>query len=169
MANRGINGTPYFDMEQYIDMAGFEKLQPEIVTGFALAREYAKEATWMTPGFTFENMSYIHNWKPIYQALQEWQQLPDDDLIKQAGAKIMPQDFSDYKQRNIFTRFLKMAMGAYDPYIYYFLWEEGSWDDRTAERTLTEEARYFPNTVNWVENLIDQNIFKHIGRVIFFH
>ena len=97
------------------------------------------------------------------------QQLPDDDPIKQAGAKIMPQDFSDYKQRNIFTRFLKMAMGAYDPYIYYFLWEEGSWDDRTAERTLTEEARYFPNTVNWVENLIDQNIFKHIGRVIFFH
>ena len=169
MANRGINGIPYFDMEEYIDMDGFEKLQPEIVTGFALAREYAKEATWMTPGFTFENMSYIHNWKPIYQALQEWQQLSNEDPIKQAGAKIMPQDFSDYKQRNIFTRFLKMAMGAYDPYIYYFLWEEGSWDDRTAERKLTEEAKYFPETVKWVENLIDQKIFKHIGRVIFFH
>ena len=61
-----------------------------------------------------------------------------------------------------------MAMGTYDPYIYYFLWEEGSWDERTAERKLTEEAAYFPEVVSWIENLKTQNIFEHIGRVIFF-
>lgn len=166
---KGINGQKYFDMEKYLDMKTFEKLQPEIIHGFSAAREFAKEGTWMAPGFTFEDMSYKLNWKPIYQALEEFQSLADDNPIKVEGMKLMPSDFSDYKQRNKFTRYLKMAMGAYDPYIYYFLWEEGSWDDRTAERTLTEEARYFPNTVNWVENLIDQNIFKHIGRVIFFH
>jgi hypothetical protein len=156
-------------MEKYLDMETFEKLQPEIMHGFAAAREFAKEGTWMAPGFTFEDMSYTLNWKPIYQALEEFQSLADDNPIKVEGMKLMPSDFGDYKQRNKFTRYLKMALGAYDPYIYYFLWEEGSWDDRTAERKLTEEAEHFPGIVNWTEQLIKDNIFEHIGRVIFFH
>ena len=45
-------------MEQYVDMESFEKMQPEILTGFALAREHAKEGTWMAPGFTFDDMSF---------------------------------------------------------------------------------------------------------------
>ena len=61
-----------------------------------------------------------------------------------------------------------MAMGAYDPYIYFYLWEEGSWDDRTAPRKLTPEAEFFSETVNWVESLVG-SIFQDIGRVIFFH
>jgi hypothetical protein len=156
-------------MEKYLDMETFEKLQPEIMHGFAAAREFAKEGTWMAPGFTFEDMSYTLNWKPIYQALEEFQLLADDNPIKIEGMKLMPSDFGNYKQRNVFTRYLKMALGAYDPYIYYFLWEEGSWDDRTAERKLTEEAQHFPETVKWTEQLIKDNIFEHIGRVIFFH
>lgn len=169
MAIKGINSRPYFNMEKYLDMETFEKLQPEIMHGFAAAREFAKEGTWMAPGFTFEDMSYTLNWKPIYQALEEFQSLADDNPIKVEGMKLMPSDFGDYKQRNKFTRYLKMALGAYDPYIYYFLWEEGSWDDRTAERKLTEEAEHFPGIVNWTEQLIKDNIFEHIGRVIFFH
>lgn len=165
---KGINNQPYLDMTQYLDMTGFDNLQPEIIRGFAEAREFAKEGTWMTPGFAFKDMSYIVNWKPIYKATEEFMALPDDDPIKQAGMPLY-KDFKNYKQRNKFTRFLKMAMGAYDPYIYYFLWEEGSWDDRSAPRKLTEEAAHFPGTVAWVENLITQGIFEHIGRVIFFH
>jgi hypothetical protein len=61
-----------------------------------------------------------------------------------------------------------MAMGAYDPYIYYFLWEQGSWDDRTTARKLTPEAEHFPNVVKWVESLVGP-VFEDIGRVIFFH
>jgi len=164
----GINNNPYYNMEQYLDMSEFERLQPEIITGFAAAREFAKEGTWMAPGFTFENMSYRINWKPIYEAMNEFMALPEDNLIKQAGMKLMPADFKDFKERNKFTRFLKMAMGAYDPYIYYYLWEEGSWDDRTAPRKLTPEAEYFPHTVKWVESLVG-TVFQDIGRVIFFH
>ena len=164
----GINNQPYFDMEKHINMEQFTKLQPEIIRGFSDARMYAKEGTWMKPGFTFEQMSYRHNWKPIYEAMEEFMRLPDDDPIKLGGIDLF-RDFKDYQVRNRFTRYLKMAMGAYDPYIYYFLWEEGSWDDRTTQRKLTEEAKYFPNTVKWVEQLITDNIFEHIGRVIFFH
>ncbi len=165
---KGINNQLYLDMEPYVDMETFDKLQPEIYKGFATAREFAKEGTWMAPGFTFEDMSYKHNWKPIYQAMEEYMKLPEDDPIVVEGKTIFPNDFKDFKQRNVFTRYLKMAMGAYDPYIYYYLWEEGSWDDRTAPRKLTEEASHFPNTVKWVESMVG-TIFKDIGRVIFFH
>jgi hypothetical protein len=165
---RGINGKTYFDMESFLDMQTFDKLQPEIIRGFAEARPYAKEGTWMAPGFTFEEMSYTPHWKPIYQALAEYLALPDDDPIKQGGWDLYT-NIKDHQTRNKFTRYLKMALGAYDPYIYYFLWEEGSWDDRTTPRKLTEEAAYFPNVVKWVESTINQGIFEHIGRVIFFH
>jgi hypothetical protein len=165
---KGINGSAYYNMEPYLDMSMFEKLQPEILKGFSTAREFAKEGTWMSPGFTFEDMSYRLSWKPIYQAMQEFMALPDTDPIKQGGMQLMPTDFKNFQQRNIFTRYLKMALGAYDPYIYYYLWEEGSWDDRTAPRTLTPEAEHFPNVVLWVESLVG-TVFEEIGRVIFFH
>ena len=164
---RGIDNRPYLDMTSYIDMQEFDQLQPEIIRGFADAREYAKEGTWMKPAFKIEDMSYIPNWKPIYKAIEEFLALPDDDPIKQGGIDLY-RDFQDFTVRNRFTRYIKMAMGAYDPYIYYFLWEEGSWDDRTAPRKLTEEAQFFPNVVKWVEEL-QGTVFEHIGRVIFFH
>lgn len=164
---KGINNQPYIDITPHIDIAEFDLLQPEIIRGFADAREYAKEGTWMKPAFKIEDMSYIPNWKPIYKAIEEFLALPDDDPIKKGGIDLY-RDFDDFRVRNRFTRYIKMAMGAYDPYIYYFLWEQGSWDDRTKARTLTEEARYFPNTVKWVESMIGP-IFENIGRVIFFH
>lgn len=166
---KGINNIPYYSIDQYLDMATFDEMQPEILKGFAEARMYAKEGTWMAPGFTFEEMSYRPNWKPIYQAMEEFMALPDTDPVKIAGLELMPKDFKNLQERNVFTRYIKMAMGAYDPYIYYYLWEEGSWDDRTAPRKLTPEALYFPNVVNWVEQTIKDGIFENIGRVIFFH
>lgn len=164
---KGINNVPYFDMEQYLDMSKFEQLQPEIFRGFAEARMHAKEGTWMSPGFDQQESSYIIDWKPIYQAVEEYLALSDDDPIKRGGWDLYT-NIKDHETRNKFTRYLKIALGANDPYIYYFLWDEGSWDDRTAARSLTSEAKYFPNVVKWVENLIKENIFDHIGRVIFF-
>lgn len=165
---KGINNSPYIDMEPYVNMDQFKNLQSEILCGFALAREFAKEGTWMKPGFTFEDMSYQIHWKPIYKAFDEFMALPDLDPVKLGGMDLFPTDFKDFQQRNKFTRYLKMALGAYDPYIYYYLWEEGSWDNRSAPRKLTPEARYFPNTVKWVESMVGP-IFESIGRVIFFH
>jgi uncharacterized membrane protein YobD (UPF0266 family) len=52
--------------------------------------------------------------------MDEFMSLPKDDPIYMGGIDLF-KDFNNYKQRNKFTRYLKMAMGAYDPYIYYFL------------------------------------------------
>lgn len=164
---KGINGNPYFNLEEHVDLTTFDTLHPEIVKGMAESRPFAKEGTWMKPGFDQKQGSYIWNWKPIYKALEEYLALPDNDPVKKGGWELYC-NIKDHHTRNIFTRYLKMSMGAYDPYIYYFLWEEGSWDDRTAARKLTSEAEYFPNVVNWVESMIDEGIFEHIGRVIFF-
>lgn len=165
---RGINGTPYFNMDPYLDMKAFSDMQPEIIRGFAEARELAKEGTWMRPGFKFDNMSYRLNFKPVYKAIEEFLALPDDDPIKLGGIDLY-QNITDFKSRNKFTRYVKHAMGAYDPYVYYFLWGEGNWGDRTAAREMTPESAYFPSLVKWVESLVDKRIFENIGRVILFH
>lgn len=166
---RGIGGKPYINLDEHLDIEGFRNLHYEIAKGFALAKDYAKEGTWMKPGFDWSDASYIINWKPIYQAWEEYQALPDDDPIKTEGNEILPENFGDYKQRNIFTRYLKMAMDAYDPYSYYFLWEEGDWNSRNSERTPTEIQKYFPGVTKWVYDLVDQKAISKIGRVIFFH
>lgn len=167
---RGIDNKPYIDLDQHLDIKSFIKLHPEICRGFATARQYAKEGTWMKPGFDFADMSYTVNWKPIYQAFEEFQQLPDDDPIKIEGMKIFPNDFKDFNQRNVFVRYLKSTMGAHDPYIYYFLWEDTTnMSDRgETQRLPTPEQHHFPGVVKWVESLKEQNIIEHIGRVIFF-
>ena len=65
---KGINNQPYIPMDSYLDMDTFDKLQPEIYRGFAEAREFAKEGTWMKPGFTLTGMSYKLHWKQIGRA-----------------------------------------------------------------------------------------------------
>ena len=82
---KGINDIAYFNMEPYLDMEAFDNLQPEIYRGFAEAREFAKEGTWMKPGFTFKDMSYPLSWKPIYQAMDEFMELPTDDPVYKGG------------------------------------------------------------------------------------
>lgn len=167
---KGIGGKPYLNLDPFLDIAGYKKLHPEICRGFALARDYAKEGTWMTPGFYWKDSSYIADWKFIYQALEEYSQLPTDHPIRIVGDPLyVGKDMSNYKDRNIFTRYLKLVMGANDPYIYYFLWNEGDWENRNSERLPTAEQAYFPGVVNWVNNLVNQNIIDRIGRVIFFH
>jgi hypothetical protein len=166
---RGIGGREYINLDQYLDISGFLDIHPEIAKGMALARDYAKEGTWMEPGFDWSYASYIINWKPIYQAWNEYQQLSEENPIKIEGNKILPFDFGDYKQRNIFTRYLKTTLGANDPYVYYFLWEEGDWNERNAKRKPTEESKFFPGLVNWVYNLVDEKIIDQIGRVIIFN
>jgi len=54
---RGIGGRPYIGLDEHIDIESFKQLHPEMCRGFALAREYAKEGTWMSPGFDPKDMS----------------------------------------------------------------------------------------------------------------
>jgi len=142
---RGIGTKPYIDLDPYLDIKGFKNLHPEIAKG------------------------YIVNWKPIYSAVEEYLALPETHPIRVTGDPMYFTDLKDFRNRNIFTRYLKTVMGANDPYTYYFLWDQGDWNERNAERQKTEESKYFPGVVKWVENLQQSGIIDRIGRVIFFH
>ena len=84
---KGIGGKPYIDLDPHLDIETFKNLHPEICKGFALARDYAKEGTWMEPGFEWNDCSYILNWKPIYKAWNEYQALPITILLRSKAIK----------------------------------------------------------------------------------
>ena len=56
---KGIGGTPYINLDPYLDIEKFRNLHEEICRGFALAKDYAKDGTWMAPGFEWKDSSYI--------------------------------------------------------------------------------------------------------------
>ena len=95
---RGIGNRPYINLDPYLDIDGFKGLHPEIAKGFALARDYAKEGTWMSPGFDFKDMSYTMDWKPIYKAVEEYLELPEDDPIRIIGDKLYFTDLKDFRK-----------------------------------------------------------------------
>lgn len=158
---RGIKFQPYINLDPFIDVEGFSKLHYEICRGLVQA-EYKKEGNMVKPGGCETHMPPI---KPLFQALEEYHQLPDDHEIKVQGRIL-----GEYENRNQFMLFLKLALGAYDPYQFVFLkTEDGGWQSRFEEKSWTSDAiKYFPNVKLWLENLIEQKVFNHLGRIIFF-
>jgi hypothetical protein len=166
---RGINSQPYLNLDPYIDVNGFSKLHYKICKGLVMA-DYKKEGNMVKPG-GFNNAfnesskpAYALTFKPIYQALEEYHALPEDHEIRVLGREI-----GEYKNRDKFVLFLKMAMGAYDAYQFVFLkTESGGWETRFEEKDWTPDIQYFPELKLWIENLITSGVFEYLGRIIFF-
>jgi len=158
---KGINSQPYINLDPFIDIEGFSKLHYQICKGLVLAK-YKKEGNMVKPGGC--EGAYDLTFKPIYQALEEYHNLPDDHEIKKIGKEI-----GEYKNRDQFILFLKLALGAYDPYQFVFLkTEAGGWESRFEEKSWTPDIEYFPELKTWLENLVSSNVLKHLGRIIFF-
>lgn len=157
---RGIGGKPYIDLDPYLDIEGFKKLHIEMCYGLAMA-EWKKIGNMVKPGGC-EDITWP--FKPIFRALEEYYALPGDHQIRQYGKKI-----GELDNRNNFINYLKLSMGAYDPYEFVFLKSEsGGWESRFEEKDWTSDAKLFPGLVIWLKRLVDQNIFTHLGRIIFF-
>jgi hypothetical protein len=158
---KGINGSPYVNIEPHIDIEGFSKLHYKICRGLVQSK-YKKEGNMVKPGGC--EGAYELTFKPLYQALEEYWALPEDHEIRVEGRAI-----GEYKNRDDFMLFLKLALGAYDPYQFVFLkTEAGGWESRFDEKTWTPDAELFPELKIWLENLVEQKVFKHLGRIIFF-
>lgn len=158
---KGIGGKPYIDLDSYIDIDGFKKLHYKLCKGLVLSK-YKKEGNMVKPGGC--EGAYELTFKPIYQALEEYHALPDDHEIKQIGKEI-----GEYNNRDQFILFLKLAMGAYDPYQFVFIkTEEGGWESRFDEKQWAPDSVFFPELRTWLENLVTEKVFDHLGRIIFF-
>lgn len=157
---RGINNQPYLNLDRFIDLEEFKSLHYKICKGLVLSK-YKKEGNMVKPGGC--EGAYELTFKPLYQALEEYHSLPEDHEIRLLGKEI-----GEYKNRDQFMLFLKLAIGAYDPYQFIFLkTEEGGWETRFEEKSWTQDAELFPELVAWLESLVG-TVFTHLGRVIFF-
>jgi hypothetical protein len=157
---RGINSQPYINLDPFIDIEGFKKLHYKICKGLILA-EHKKEGNMVKPGGCELGMD--QGIKPLFQALEEYHNLPEDHEIRVLGREI-----GEYDNRDQFMLFLKLSMGAYDPYQFIFLkTEDGGWDTRFEEKSWTLDAKLFPELVIWLESLVG-TVFTHLGRIIFF-
>lgn len=159
-----INGHAYLDLEKYVDLTSFDKLQADIYRGFALAKHLAAEGSLDVPPHMVNDQAHNYRFKPLFKAYSEFLELPDSDPIKIVGLEIQQKH-----TESEFITFLKHAMGGYDLYSFYVLCDffEG-WRNDPIVRIRDEVAAYFPGLKDWIINLQTTGIFSHIGRVSFF-
>jgi len=157
---RGINSQPYIDLDPYLDIQGLLDLHYKICKGIVRSK-HKKEGNIVRPGGF--NDAYELNFKPTFQAVDEYFALPEDHEIRRLGKEI-----GEWDNRDEFVLFLKLTLGAYDPYQFIFLkTEEGGWESRFEEKAWTPDAEYFPEFKQWIEKL-QGTVFDHIGRIIIF-
>lgn len=158
---KGINNKSHFSLDDFLDIEGWKKLHPEICRGLVLSQNkkegnlYSCAGAEISPHYGFR--------KYIYQALEEYNSLPNDHPIKIQGRLI-----GELNNRDQFIQYIKLALGAYDSYQFVFLkTEEGGWDSRFEEKSWTPDAEHFPGLKLWLEGLVG-DVFEHLGRIIFF-
>ena len=112
------------------------------VEGLHWQENMPKEGTWMPSEPDPKDMSYPLNWKPNLYGFGRIQSTNESDPIRKM-VMILCKHSKITKHATQFYKIFESSIRAKDPETYYS-WEEGDWDQRNAERNITEEAKYFP-------------------------
>ncbi len=157
---KGINGKPYIDLSSVIDHDSFVKLHPLICRGFALGRMTASVGNLEVPEGFMNLEPYNNSFTPLYKLYNEFLKLSDDHPIRIHGKDLEYSELATY---------LKFSMKGFDLYSYQFPidFTEG-WRTGEPLHGLQSSAQYFPEVITWVENLVKNRVFSHIGRAAFF-
>jgi hypothetical protein len=109
----------------------------------------------------FMNLSVYNNqFKPLYKAREEMLVLSDNNPIRVNGKDLVDNELSTY---------LKFALGAYDLYSFYVIYDfKDGWREDSTIKGQQAAAEYFPGVVSWINELVEQQVFSHIGRATFF-
>jgi hypothetical protein len=160
MPLKGIYGKPYIDLSPYINLENFDKLHPSICKGLVEAKDHAFVGSMDVPDDFIKLKFYKEKFTPLSQAYKSYSNLSNADPIKAYGSKF---------EGNNLAFYLKYALGGYDLYTFYLLNDfTKDWKRSTEILGKTDCYDYFSEFNNWVQNLQKQNIFSHIGRVLFF-
>lgn len=149
-----IKGQLFIDLEKYVDLKEFDLLLPSICKGMATADHLAVHGLHTYHPGTVNTDAQGIDVKPLSQAYEYWNSLPDTDPIKTAGKDL------NYNQ---LTTYLKYALQAYDHYKFYKVL-----DRDYKHNGIGETGQHFPELVNWAISLKDAGIFKSLSRVTIF-
>lgn len=157
---KGINGKPYIDLSNFIDLKSFTDLHPEICRNIALGSKDAAYGIIDVPDGFMNLDSYKNSFKPLHKSYQEFLNLPDNDLIKFNGINLQDNDLSTY---------LKYSLEAFDLYSFHVLIDfEKGWRKTQSIVGEKNSAKYFSGVMDWIKDLIKNNVFSHVGRATFF-
>ena len=158
---KGIKGCPYIDLSNVIDHSLFLKLHPAICRGIALGSNDAYFGGLEDASGAMNLSPYKDQFKPLHKAYEYFLNLPDTDPIKSNGIV--------FKNHNDMSTYLKFALGGYDLYSFHILVDfENGWRDTTKLIGERPSAKYFPEVMEWIQSLVEQKVFSHIGRATFF-
>lgn len=157
---KGINDAAYIDLSKYIDSQSFVDLHPEICKAFATAEHLSALGNLDDPGDYVNWEIYNNSFTPLSDCHKTFLSLPADHPIRIGGTGLVGNEFAKY---------LKYALGGYDLYSFYVLCDfTKDWRNSSGINIRQEFKEFFPRTINWLHDLIDQKIFSHIGRATFF-
>ena len=158
----GLYGNTHFELENLIDMTGFDAIQLEIWRAIAVTRPDVRQGILLVDDdiVSRKYMSVSPEFAMLDDAYKNYLSLPETDPLKQTGTEI----FKNYGY-NAFSLFLKFAYGAHDPMCMYQLWDlYPGWRTDSTKRKLTSIAPHFMSLINWIDGLVTANVFTKIGR-----
>jgi hypothetical protein len=157
----GLYGKTHFELEEFIDLTRFDQIQLDIWKGIAIAKPLVRNGYLIhNRAFDLADMSYELDFVPLMLAYEEYVKLPDTDPIKITGEEI-----NNKHGYNALATFIKYAFGAHDLYSHFSFWDYyPGWRSDTNQRQLNEAVEYFPSLIDWINGLVDQDVFSNIGR-----
>lgn len=157
---KGILGRPYIDLSNFADFSGFFDLHPAICRSLALASDQVPHGNLDVPEEFINLKVYGDQFKPLFKAHREFLDLRNDDPIKINGQSL---------EDNELVKYLKFSLGGYDLYSFYVLCDfKDGWRTNSDIISKNPLSNYFSEVMLWINSLIDQKIFSHIGRATFF-
>lgn len=158
---KGILGHTYIDLSSIVNLTDFDNLHPEICRSFALSKHIASVGLIDVPDGYMNTDLYVNQFKLLHKAYQEFSNLPDSHPIKIGG--------NCFTSDNDIAVYLKYALGGYNLYTFYVVYDfKDGWRNDPSIRGEGDVIDYFPGVVSWLNKLVSDNVFSHIGRATFF-
>lgn len=140
-----IHGQIYIDLEKHVDLTEFDSLHLEICRGIAVTRDLAMDGLQYVPEGTMHPHAQGYKVKPLWEVVEQWNKLPDDDPFKLSGKDLTYNQLTDY---------LKNAYGAYEFYrIFQIINQDG---------VNLELTKHFPGLLKWIQSFVTSGILKNL-------
>lgn len=151
-----VYGRSHFELEKFIDMESFDKIQIDIWKGIALTKSKVTHGYFPFPIMDdISEMHYNSKYKSLMEAYIEYRSQSPDDPIRAVADEL-----AETAGHNVLATFLKYAYDAHDLHSHYPLWDQGN----TNNRKFSDIAEHFPTLIRWIDKLVEDKIFSKINR-----